>query len=66
MRWAFACLEQLIASAHEFESARAAEVPGGGWMLRVQLVASGAAPLLERARLRLSEGQLQGCAELKA
>lgn len=57
----FCLSEQLIASAEEFQSAHAAQVPGGGWMLRVQLAASGAAPLLERARLRLSEGSCGLC-----
>lgn len=57
----FCLSEQLIASADEFLSAYAAPVEAGGWMLRVQLAASGAGPLLERARLRLSEGSCGLC-----
>ncbi|CAH0497565.1 formate dehydrogenase accessory sulfurtransferase FdhD [Novosphingobium sp. CECT 9465] len=57
----FCLSEQLIASATEFVSADAAPVDAGGWMLRVQLAPSGAAPLLERARLRLSEGSCGLC-----
>lgn len=57
----FCLSEQLIASPAEFVSADAAPVDAGGWMLRVQLAASGAGPLLERARLRLSEGSCGLC-----
>lgn len=57
----FCLSEQLIASPEEFVSADAAPVDAGGWMLRVQLAASGAAPLLERARLRLAEGSCGLC-----
>ncbi|MES2302858.1 MAG: formate dehydrogenase accessory sulfurtransferase FdhD [Pseudomonadota bacterium] len=57
----FCLSEQLIASPAEFVSADAVEVAAGGWMLRVQLVASGAGPLLERARLRLAEGSCGLC-----
>lgn len=57
----FCLSEQLIASPAEFVSAHAAPVDAGGWMLRVQLEASGAAPLLERARLRLAEGSCGLC-----
>ncbi|MBB3859426.1 FdhD protein [Novosphingobium hassiacum] len=57
----FCLSEQLIASPAEFVSADAAAVDAGGWMLRIQLAASGAAPLLERARLRLSEGSCGLC-----
>jgi FdhD protein len=57
----FCLSEQLIASPAEFVSAHAAPVEAGGWMLRVQLAASGAGPLLERARLRLSEGSCGLC-----
>lgn len=57
----FCLSEQLIASPAEFLSADAAAVDAGGWMLRVQLAASGAGPLLERARLRLSEGSCGLC-----
>lgn len=57
----FCLSEKLIASPAEFISADAAEVEAGGWMLRVQLAASGAGPLLERARLRLAEGSCGLC-----
>lgn len=57
----FCLSEQLIASPDEFVSADAFAVDAGGWMLRVQLAASGAGPLLERARLRLSEGSCGLC-----
>jgi FdhD protein len=57
----FCLSEQLIASVEEFVSADATPVDAGGWMLRVQLAASGAAPLLERARLRLAEGSCGLC-----
>lgn len=57
----FCLSEQLIESPAEFVSADAAAVDAGGWMLRIQLAASGALPLLERARLRLSEGSCGLC-----
>lgn len=57
----FCLSEQLIASPAEFVSANAVAVEAGGWMLRVQLADSGAGPLLERARLRLSEGSCGLC-----
>ena len=57
----FCLSEQLIAAPDEFVSAEAAQVASGGWMLRIQLHASNAAPLLERARLRLSEGSCGLC-----
>lgn len=57
----FCLSEQLIADPAEFVSADAAAVDAGGWMLRIQLAASGAGPLLERARLRLSEGSCGLC-----
>lgn len=57
----FCLSEQLIAAPAEFLSAQAAPVEAGGWMLRVQLAASGASPLLERARLRLAEGSCGLC-----
>lgn len=56
------CLsEQLIASPAQFLSAEASAVPAGGWMLRIQLAADDAAPLMERARLRLAEGSCGLC-----
>lgn len=57
----FCLSEQLISSPVEFVSAVASPVEAGGWMLRVQLAASGAGPLLERARLRLAEGSCGLC-----
>jgi FdhD protein len=57
----FCLSEQLIAAPDEFVSADAAQVESGGWMLRIQLNATSAAPLLERARLRLSEGSCGLC-----
>ncbi len=57
----FCLSEQLIASPAGFQSADAAAVDGGGWMLRIALTASDAAPLLERARLRLAEGSCGLC-----
>ncbi len=56
----FCMSEQLIASPADFVSADAVEVERG-WMLRVQLAAANAGPLLERARLRLSEGSCGLC-----
>jgi len=56
----FCLSEQLIASPTDFVSADAVEVERG-WMLRVQLEAADAAPLLERARLRLAEGSCGLC-----
>lgn len=57
----FCLSEQLIASPAQLLSAEASEVPAGGWMLRIQLAADDAAPLMERARLRLSEGSCGLC-----
>jgi len=57
----FCLSEQLIAAPGEFVSADAARVDSGGWMLRIQLNTGSAAPLLERARLRLSEGSCGLC-----
>jgi FdhD protein len=57
----FCLSEQLIASAGAFVSADAVEVPSGGWMLRVLIEGNDAAPLLERARLRLAEGSCGLC-----
>lgn len=57
----FCLSEQLIAQPGEYLSAHAAPVDAGGWMLHIQLAAEGAAPLLERARLRLSEGSCGLC-----
>lgn len=57
----FCLSEQLIASPDGFVGADAAEVSGGGWMLRITLAADDAGPLLDRARLRLSEGSCGLC-----
>lgn len=57
----FCLSEQLIASADEMVSAHAAPVEAGGWVLRVQLDVANAAPLIERARLRLAEGSCGLC-----
>ncbi len=57
----FCLSEQLIAAPSDFVSADAAQVESGGWMLRIQLATASAAPLLERARLRLSEGSCGLC-----
>lgn len=57
----FCLSEQLIGSPEGFQSADAVAVDGGGWMLRIALAATDAAPLLERARLRLAEGSCGLC-----
>lgn len=57
----FCLSEQLIADPAGFAGAEASEVGGGGWMLRIALSAPDAAPLMERARLRLSEGSCGLC-----
>lgn len=57
----FCLAEQLIGSRAQFVSADACEVPGGGWMLRVLIDAPSAAPLIDRARLRLAEGSCGLC-----
>jgi FdhD protein len=57
----FCLSEQIITAQHEFVSADAWQAPGGGWMLRVLLDAPAAAPLLDRARLRLAEGSCGLC-----
>lgn len=57
----FCLSEQLIADAAAFVSAQEAEIPGRGWMLRINLALDAAAPLLERARLRLAEGSCGLC-----
>ncbi|MBU6393305.1 MAG: formate dehydrogenase accessory sulfurtransferase FdhD [Sphingomonadales bacterium] len=57
----FCLSEQLIASRSQLLSTEANEVPAGGWILRIQLAADDAAPLMERARLRLAEGSCGLC-----
>jgi len=57
----FCLSEQLVSAPDQIVSVEASEVPAGGWMLRIQLTATDAAPLMERARLRLSEGSCGLC-----
>jgi FdhD protein len=57
----FCLSEQLVSAPDQIVSVDAVEVPSGGWMLRIQLAATDAAPLMERARLRLSEGSCGLC-----
>ena len=62
----FCLSEQLVSAPDQIVSVEAAEVPpqgsaSTGWMLRIQLTADDAAPLMERARLRLSEGSCGLC-----
>lgn len=57
----FCLSEQLIASAAQLVSVHAAPVAAGGWVLRLQLDTADAAPLIERARLRLAEGSCGLC-----
>ena len=57
----FCLYEQLIVSADDVLSVNAAPVDAGGWMLRIQLAVTNAAPLIERARLRLAEGSCGLC-----
>ena len=62
----FCLSEQLVSAPDQILSVDAAEVPpqntaSTGWMLRIQLAATDAAPLMERARLRLSEGSCGLC-----
>ena len=62
----FCLSEQLVSAPDQIVSVEAAEVPpqgsaSTGWMLRIQLTANDAAPLMERARLRLSEGSCGLC-----
>ena len=57
----FCLSEQFVSTPGQIVSVDAAQVPNGGWMLRIQLAADDAAPLIERARLRLSEGSCGLC-----
>ena len=57
----FCLSEQLIAHPRQFLGSEAAALDSGGWILRIMLEAQGAAPLLERARMRLSEGSCGLC-----
>lgn len=57
----FCLSEQLITSARQIVSVHFAAVAPGGWVLRIQLDVPNAAPLIERARLRLAEGSCGLC-----
>ena len=57
----FCLSEQLIADRGDFHSAMASAIEGRGWMLRINLAAEAAAPLLDRARIRLAEGSCGLC-----
>ena len=56
----FCLSEQLIAAPAQFESCEASELDRG-WLLRISLTSDCAAPLVERARLRLTEGSCGLC-----
>lgn len=56
----FCLSEQLIAAPAEFEACEASELTRG-WLLRITLAGDRAAPLVERARLRLTEGSCGLC-----
>ncbi len=57
----FCLSEQLITSPQQLVSVDSAAVDTGGWVLRIQLDVANAAPLIERARLRLAEGSCGLC-----
>lgn len=57
----FCLSEQLIDTPASLLSADAVAVEAGGYMLRIALAATDAAPLLDRARLRLAEGSCGLC-----
>ena len=57
----FCLSERLIEKPGQLLSVHTARAENGGWILRLQLSAACAAPLLERARLRLSEGSCGLC-----
>ena len=56
----FCLSEQLIETPAQFESCEANELDRG-WLLRITLTSDCAAPLVERARLRLTEGSCGLC-----
>ena len=56
----FCLSEQLIAVPTQFEGCEASELERG-WLLRITLAGDCAAPLVERARLRLTEGSCGLC-----
>ena len=56
----FCLSEQLIDAPAQFESCEASELDRG-WLLRITLTSDCAAPLVERARLRLTEGSCGLC-----
>jgi FdhD protein len=57
----FCLSERLISSSGALLSACASRLASGGWMLRIELDVANAAPLIERARLRLAEGSCGLC-----
>lgn len=57
----FCLSEGLIDGPAQLVASHATEVPAGGWMLRITIDAPAAGPLIERARLRLSEGSCGLC-----
>ena len=56
----FCLSEQLIDAPAQFESCEASELDRG-WLMRITLTSECAAPLVERARLRLTEGSCGLC-----
>jgi FdhD protein len=56
----FCLSEQLIETPAQFESCEASDLDRG-WLLRITLTSDCAAPLVERARLRLTEGSCGLC-----
>lgn len=56
----FCLSEQLVADPAEFEGCEGSELERG-WLLRIAIAPGRAAPLVERARLRLTEGSCGLC-----
>lgn len=57
----FCLSEGLIEAPGQVLDVASSPVPAGGWMLRITIDAPAAGPLIERARLRLSEGSCGLC-----
>lgn len=57
----FLLSEQIIADPAELEVVDYQPVANGGWMLRLTVSGGSAAPLIDRARLRLAEGSCGLC-----
>lgn len=57
----FCLSERLVRSSDDLHSIQATKVESGGWMLRIQVAAPSAAPLIERVRLRVAEGSCGLC-----